>query len=57
LGSHRYGILHLGGRDAADLHDRCARASALLGWPTPNGLPADGNDPQFVDQSLVEATT
>ena len=35
LGSHRYGIVHLGGRDAADLHARALRASALLGWPAP----------------------
>jgi hypothetical protein len=35
LGSHRYGILHLGGRDEAHLRERCERASELLGWPTP----------------------
>jgi biotin carboxylase len=35
LGSYRYGILHLGGRDVADLAARCAAASALLGWPSP----------------------
>ncbi len=35
LGSYRYGILHLGGRDAADLAARCAAASRILGWPTP----------------------
>jgi hypothetical protein len=35
LGSHRYGILHLGGRDAQDLRRRCEAASALLGWPAP----------------------
>ena len=35
LGSYRYGILHLGGRDAADLEARCEAASKLLGWPTP----------------------
>lgn len=35
LGSYRYGILHLGGRDEADLRARCAVASALLGWPAP----------------------
>ncbi len=32
LGSYRYGILHLGGRDAGDLRARCTAASALLGW-------------------------
>ena len=35
LGSYRYGILHLGGRDARELRARCEAASALLGWPTP----------------------
>lgn len=35
LGSYRYGIVHLGGKDAADLQNRAARASALLGWPSP----------------------
>ena len=38
LGSHRYGIVHLGGRDAADLRRRCEAASALLGWPAPYAL-------------------
>jgi hypothetical protein len=35
LGSHRYGILHLHGRDAAHLKRRAEAASALLGWPPP----------------------
>ena len=35
LASYRYGILHLGGRDATDLAARCAAASELLGWPAP----------------------
>lgn len=35
LGSYRYGIVHLGGRDAVELRERCAAASALLGWPLP----------------------
>ena len=35
LGSYRYGITHLGGRDAADLRAHCEAASALLGWPAP----------------------
>lgn len=37
LGSHRYGILHLAGRDSADLKRRCQSASQLLGWPAPLG--------------------
>lgn len=36
LDSYRYGILHLGGRDASDLMARCAEASRLLGWPAPH---------------------
>ena len=35
LGSHRYGIVHLGGRDAQHLRERALDASALLGWPAP----------------------
>lgn len=35
LGSHRYGIVHLGAQDSAELRDHCLRASALLGWPAP----------------------
>ncbi|MBL8327336.1 MAG: ATP-grasp domain-containing protein [Rubrivivax sp.] len=35
LGSHRYGILHLGGDDPQHLRARCEAASALLGWPAP----------------------
>ena len=40
LGSYRYGIVHLGGRDAADLRARCESASALLHWPAPFADPA-----------------
>jgi biotin carboxylase len=35
LGSWRYGIVHLAGRDEAELRQRCEQASALLGWPAP----------------------
>jgi hypothetical protein len=35
LGSYRYGIIHLGGRDAQHLRERCEQASAMLGWPAP----------------------
>lgn len=41
MGSHRYGIVHLGGSDTADLHRRLAMASGLLGWP----MPGAGNAP------------
>ena len=40
LGSYRYGIVHLGGRDAADLRSRCATASGVLGWQAPYAAPA-----------------
>ena len=35
LGNHRYGILHLHGRDEAHLRQRAEEASALIGWPAP----------------------
>lgn len=35
LGNHRYGILHLHGRDEVQLHQRAEEASALIGWPAP----------------------
>ena len=35
LGSHRYGILHLHGRDDAHLRQRVEAASALIGWTPP----------------------
>ena len=35
LGSHRYGIVHLEGRDEAHLRQRCELASELLGWTAP----------------------
>ncbi len=35
LGSYRYGIVHLGGRDEHDLRERTLQASALLGWTAP----------------------
>jgi len=34
-GSHRYGIVHLGGHDREHLRQRCEDASVLLGWPAP----------------------
>jgi hypothetical protein len=35
LGSYRYGIVHMGGQNAADLRARCDAASAVLQWPLP----------------------
>ena len=50
VGSYRYGILHLGGRDAGELRERCLAASELLGWPAPYALqpaetPVPAGDP------------
>lgn len=35
LRSYRYAIIHLGGKNADDLRERCLRASAIFGWPAP----------------------
>ncbi len=35
LGCYRYGIVHLGGEDEADLRRRAESASAMLGWESP----------------------
>lgn len=35
LGSHRYGIFHLSGRDEADLQSKFEAAAQLLGWDCP----------------------
>ncbi len=46
LGNHRYGILHLQGRDPQDLRQRAGEASALIGWPTPY------DDPLFAEVAV-----
>jgi hypothetical protein len=38
LASYRYGILHLGGQDLQDLHERCLHASGILRWPAPYAI-------------------
>ena len=35
LGSHRYGVVHLGARDERELRERCREASGMLGWRLP----------------------
>jgi hypothetical protein len=50
LGSHRYGILHLGGDDADDLRQRCESACAMIGWPAPY---ADVRAPGAYDPALT----
>jgi biotin carboxylase len=44
LGSHRYGVVHLGGRNERELRERCCAASALLGWPPPYAEPPAAGD-------------
>ena len=61
LGSYRYGIIHLGGRDPADLQRRCEEASHLLGWQAPyvgcNSSVADGRENlQAAPRFAMEAT-
>jgi hypothetical protein len=55
-GSHRYGILHLGGRDREHLRQRCEDASALLGWPAPyldhGPLPARAHAAEQLSSSM-----
>jgi hypothetical protein len=54
LGSYRYGIVHLGARDAQDLQERCQRISGILGWPAPY---ADGlHEEVFVNPPLTSAS-
>jgi len=40
LGSHRFGIIHLGARDQAHLRERCLAASERLGWHPPYAEPS-----------------
>lgn len=47
LGNHRYGIVHLGGRDWGHLQRRCLEASAVIGWPAP--LYLDSERPRRAD--------
>lgn len=35
LGSHRYGLVHLDGRDEHHLRERALEVSGMLGWPAP----------------------
>jgi hypothetical protein len=54
LASYRYGILHLSGRDAQDLQERCQRASGILNWPIPyaNALHEETSAPMAVPSSI-----
>ncbi len=55
-GSHRHGVVHLGGVDRDDLERRAHEASALLGWPAPYAID-DAAARQFGDQPGIVATT
>lgn len=59
LASYRYGILHLGGTNVADLAARCAAASALLGWPSPCSAqePASETVPALTQELSLETPT
>ncbi len=63
LGNHRYGILHLQGRDEVHLRQRCEAASALLGWTAPYadclgaGASAPDSDLSRLPQMLSGTTT
>ncbi|HEX4855392.1 MAG TPA: ATP-grasp domain-containing protein [Limnobacter sp.] len=52
LRSYRYGIVHLGGKDARDLRQRCEAASSMLGWPVPYL-----DDPQPADSRTIVGHT
>lgn len=52
LGSHRYGVVHLGAPDAAQLRARCEAASRRLGWVPPYAdqlTAAPTSDPAYAD--------
>ena len=59
LGSYRHGIVHLGGRDAADLRERTVRASQMLGWlpPYADPLPQAGLPMRNPSPALQSAQT
>ncbi len=54
LGSYRYGILHLEGRDAHDLQERCQRASGILQWLAPyaSELNQEHAEPSAISNTL-----
>ena len=56
LGSHRYAVMHLGGRDPADLEQRCRAASRLLGWPAPYAEAGEAAHPATGQPFLNPAT-
>ena len=56
LGNHRYGIVHIHGRDEAQLRQHAEEASALIGWTAPYaeclGAPA-AHEPRSGQPSLI----
>lgn len=60
LGSHRYAVMHLGGRDGFDLEQQCRCASALLGWPAPyaeQGVTKNTEIPCYFPQQTISGVT
>ena len=53
LGSHRYGIVHLGAPHAAAMEQRIADVSSLLGWPNPADVLVHAAAPARQDAPLV----
>jgi hypothetical protein len=54
LGSHRYGIVHLGGRDEQQLRERALDASRLLGWRAPYADQVADRRPEPVAEPAAE---
>jgi hypothetical protein len=50
LGSHRYGVMHLGAADHHDLYERYRLACSMLGWPV-----ADLRDPRLLGAATEHA--
>ncbi|WP_088280096.1 acetyl-CoA carboxylase biotin carboxylase subunit family protein [Ideonella sp. A 288] len=57
LSSHRYAVLHLGGRDEHDLRERCIRASTMLGWPAPYAELAHAAEAHIPWQPLPQSSS
>ena len=57
LGSHRYGVLHLGGADEHQLHERYRHACRLLQWPAHEGPVAAPQPIRSIDSPVPEVLT
>jgi biotin carboxylase len=54
LGSHRYGIVHLGAQSDHALREKCVKASNLLGWPAPYADLLHAHDPRQWPQDVLQ---